>query len=50
MRSKPALWSYANFGGLSIEETAEVIGVSPATVKNKWNLARSWLHRELTGS
>jgi RNA polymerase sigma factor (TIGR02999 family) len=38
------------FGGLSIEETAEVIGVSPATVKNKWNLARSWLHRELTGS
>jgi RNA polymerase sigma factor (TIGR02999 family) len=35
------------FGGLSIEETAEVVGVSPATVKNRWSLARSWLHREL---
>jgi len=35
------------FGGLSIEETAEVVGVSPATVKNRWSLARAWLHREL---
>jgi RNA polymerase sigma factor (TIGR02999 family) len=38
------------FGGLSIEETAEVVGVSPATVKNKWSLARAWLHRELRGN
>lgn len=35
------------FGGLSIEETAEVVGVSPATIKNRWSLARAWLRREL---
>lgn len=38
------------FSGLSIEETAEVIGVSPATVKNDWNLAKAWLRREIGGS
>jgi RNA polymerase sigma factor (TIGR02999 family) len=37
------------FGGLSIEETAEVIGVSPTTVKARWHLARAWLRRELSG-
>ena len=36
------------FGGLSIEETAEVIGVSPATVKREWSLAKAWLFRELS--
>jgi RNA polymerase sigma factor (TIGR02999 family) len=36
------------FGGLSVEETAEVLGVSPATVKRSWNSARAWLHREMT--
>jgi len=35
------------FGGLSIEETAEVVGISPATVKREWALARAWLRREL---
>ena len=35
------------FGGLSIEETAEAIGVSPATVKRHWAVARAWLAREL---
>ena len=35
------------FGGLSIDETAEVVGVSPATVKREWALARAWLRREL---
>jgi len=35
------------FGGLSIEETAEIVGVSPATVKREWALARAWLRREL---
>jgi RNA polymerase sigma factor (TIGR02999 family) len=35
------------FGGLTIEETAEVVGVSPATVKRDWLLARAWLYREL---
>jgi RNA polymerase sigma factor (TIGR02999 family) len=36
------------FGGLSIEETAEVTGVSPATVKREWALAKAWLFRELS--
>jgi RNA polymerase sigma factor (sigma-70 family) len=31
------------FGGLTIEETAEVMGVSPATVKREWSIARAWL-------
>jgi RNA polymerase sigma factor (TIGR02999 family) len=35
------------FGGLSIEETAEVMKTSPATVKRDWILAKSWLHRAL---
>jgi RNA polymerase sigma factor (TIGR02999 family) len=38
------------FGGLTIEETAEVIGVSPATVKREWMMARAWLRRELGGA
>ncbi len=38
------------FGGLTVEETAEVTGVSPATVKRDWALARAWLFRELKGS
>ena len=37
------------FGGLSIEETAEVIGVSPATVKREWVAARLWLLRHMEG-
>lgn len=38
------------FGGLSIEETAEVLKVSPGTVRRDWSLARAWLHRELVGN
>jgi len=38
------------FGGLSIEEAADVLSVSPATVKRDWTLARAWLHRELARS
>lgn len=38
------------FGGLTIEETAEVVGVSPATVKREWTIARMWLLRELQGA
>ena len=37
------------FGGLSIEETAEAMGISPATVKREWSVARAWLRRELSG-
>jgi RNA polymerase sigma factor (TIGR02999 family) len=36
------------FGGLSIDEAAEVLGVSEATVERGWRTARAWLHRELT--
>jgi len=36
------------FGGLSIDETAVVAGVSAATVKRNWNIAKAWLKRELT--
>jgi len=36
------------FGGLTIEETAEVMSVSPATVKREWMMARAWLHQEIT--
>jgi len=38
------------FVGLSIEEAAEAIGVSPATLKRRWSFARAWLHRDLTES
>jgi len=37
------------FGGLSVEETAEVIGVSPETVKRDWRMAKAWLFAELSG-
>ncbi|MEP6923174.1 MAG: sigma-70 family RNA polymerase sigma factor [Pyrinomonadaceae bacterium] len=36
------------FGGLSVEETAEALRVSPATVKNDWRTAKAWLHHEIT--
>ena len=36
------------FGGLTNEETAEALGISPATVKRAWAVARAWLFRELT--
>ena len=36
------------FGGLSIEETAEVLEISPATVKRHWSTARAFLHHEMT--
>ena len=35
------------FGGMTIEETAEALELSPATVKRKWNFAKSWLYVEL---
>jgi RNA polymerase sigma factor (TIGR02999 family) len=36
------------FGGLSVEETAEVLQVSPVTVMREWSMAKAWLHRELS--
>jgi len=37
------------FGGLTVEEAAAALGVSPATIKREWAIAKGWLHRELTG-
>ena len=37
------------FGGLSIEETGTAVGVSPATIKRGWIIARAWLKREMEG-
>jgi len=37
------------FGGLSVEETAEVLKISPVTVMRDWSTAKAWLYRELTG-
>ncbi len=38
------------FGGLSVEETAEVLNISPITVMRDWTTAKAWLYREITGS
>jgi RNA polymerase sigma factor (TIGR02999 family) len=35
------------FGGLTVEETAEALAISPRTVKREWSMAKAWLHREL---
>ena len=37
------------FGGLTVEETAVVLGISPVTVRRNWSAAKVWLYRELTG-
>ena len=36
------------FGGMTVEEVAESLGISPATVKRHWTVARAWLHKELS--
>ncbi|MCH7872053.1 MAG: RNA polymerase subunit sigma-70, partial [Planctomycetes bacterium] len=36
------------FGGLTIEETARLLEVSPMTVKRRWRVAKGWLHRRIT--
>lgn len=36
------------FGGLTVEEAAEVMGISTATVEREWRMARAWLHQQLT--
>jgi len=38
------------FGGLTIEETAEVLRISPSTIKREWGLAKAWLRREIAGN
>jgi RNA polymerase sigma-70 factor (ECF subfamily) len=46
---KGSLVELRYFAGLSIEEAAESMGISPATAKREWRLARAWLRRELGG-
>jgi RNA polymerase sigma-70 factor (ECF subfamily) len=36
------------FAGLDIEEIAQVLTISPRTVKREWTMARAWLHQEMT--
>jgi DNA-directed RNA polymerase specialized sigma subunit len=38
------------FGGLTIEETAEVVGISEATIVREWTIAKAWLRAELSRS
>jgi DNA-directed RNA polymerase specialized sigma24 family protein len=35
------------FGGLTVEQTAELLGISPKTVKRDWSMAKAWLHGDL---
>lgn len=44
---RAALVELRFFGGLTIEETAEVLSISPATVKRRWEVARGWLYRSM---
>ena len=37
------------FSGLTIEETAEILGISPTTLKRDWKMTKAWLYRELSG-
>ena len=37
------------FAGMNVEETAEILGVSPRTVARNWRVAKAWLRRELDG-
>jgi RNA polymerase sigma factor (sigma-70 family) len=46
---KARIVSLRYFAGLTVQETAAALDLSPATVKNEWAFARAWLHRELSG-
>jgi RNA polymerase sigma factor (sigma-70 family) len=46
---KAKIVSLRYFAGLTVQETAAALDLSPATVKNDWAFARAWLHRELSG-
>ncbi len=45
--NKAKIVELRHFGGLTVEEAADVLGVSPITVKRQWLRAKAWLHREL---
>ena len=48
--AKASLVELRFFGGLTIEEAAEALEISPATAKRHWTIAKAWLYRELGGS
>ena len=48
-RAKAKVIELRFFGGLSVEQTAEVLCVSPITVMREWKSAKAWLYRELSG-
>jgi RNA polymerase sigma factor (sigma-70 family) len=45
---KAKIVEYRYFGGFTLEEIAELVGVSQSTVEREWRLARAWLKREMT--
>jgi len=47
-KRKAAVVELRYFGGLTVEETAAVLTVSPITVKRDWSMAKAWLHREMS--
>ena len=49
-REKAELVKLRYFAGLTMEQAAEALGISPATAHRYWNYARAWLHREIVGS
>lgn len=46
---KAEIVTFRFFGGLSVDETAEALGIAPRTVDSEWRFAKAWLHRELSG-
>jgi RNA polymerase sigma factor (TIGR02999 family) len=48
-RQKAELVKLRYFAGLTMEEAAEALGISPATAHRHWNYARAWLHQEISG-
>lgn len=46
---KASVVEHRHFGGFTLEEVAEILGVAPATVEREWRLARAWLRREIDG-
>ena len=48
LRTKRRVVELRYFGGLSIQDTADVMDISPATVKRHWTFARAWLYRRLS--
>jgi RNA polymerase sigma factor (sigma-70 family) len=49
-KQKAALVKLRYFAGLTIEEAAKVVGISPATAKRYWTYSRAWLYQEISGT